>query len=363
MAETKAYLAVGEETTRGTAESGTVGFIPLNNFTLPTPNYSVKKRGEYRGEDTARGETTELRMGEKWDGLSLEMPAFTEAGSTKGIVGTILKHFFGRAASTQNAATGQYRHIMSVVNDPFATANLGTKALTFNMNSMQGSAIKNHPYIGGRVSTLAFKQDVGAPLVITAGCMGQKLGTIAAGIGSPVFPLENLRCDFNNLSIRNGATVTRTGTPPDYTAITSTGAVVKPDSISLELERGMSDRPLLDGTLYPSKTSVGILTGKLTIGIDFEDPASGFNTLTEFTAWLAATSATNYVLTWDTGAQAGTGDNHMLVIDLPICNRLGGMPTITREGDAKVSLSYDLHYDVTTLYAVSCQLKNTAATI
>ena len=364
MAETKAFLCVGEETTRGTKEITTIGFIPINNLPLPAPDYAEKKRGEFRGEDTAKGETLAIRMAEKWEGLSPEIPMFTEAGTAKGIIGTLFKHFFGYASSSQNAATGQYRHMMYIVPDPFATANLGTKALTFNVNAMHGATLKNHPYIGGRVSKVSLKQEVAQPLIMTVEAMGQTLGTPETGIASPAFPAENLRLDYNNLTIRAGATVTRTGTAPDYTALTSTGTVVKPDSVTLEFERGMADKQLLDGTISPGKTSVGIFTGKLSMTIDFEDPASGFNSKTEFLAWLAGVSSTNFLLTWDTGTQAGTGDNHALIIDLPICNRLGGMPEVVRDGDPKVTLEYDFHYDsTTTLYAAGVLLKNTATAI
>ncbi len=364
MAETKAFVAIGEEETRGTAEKTTVGFIPVNNFSLPKPDYMAKKREEFRGEDTALGHTTEIRMGEKWDGLSLEMPFFTEAGTVKGIVGTLLKHFFGKAVSAQNGVTGQYGHTFYAVADPFATANLGTKALTVSMNAMHGAVLKNHPYIGGRVKKIGFKQEPGGHMIFTAELMGQRMQTPEAGLASPVFAAENLRCDYNKLSARNGATVTRTGTAPNYTDITSTGALVKADSISLELERGMDDRQLLDGTNTVGKSKVGIITGKLSVGIDFEDPASGFNSKSEFLAWLAATSSTNFLLSWDTGTQAGTGNNHSLIIDMPICNRLGGMPDIKRDTDPTIALEYDFHFDATTTkYLAGILLKNTAVTI
>ena len=364
MAETKSFLAVGEEATRGTKEITTTGAVPLTSFELPAPNYGAKKREEFRGEDTALGYTTELRMSESWSGLSIETPFFTEAGGAKGIIGTLLKHFFGKVSSSQNGVTGQYRHMLYAVADPFSTANLGAKALTLNMNAMHGGTLKNHPYTGGRVSKLSLKQEVGGHLMLTAECMGQKLATPEAGLSVPTFAAENLRCDYNNLTIANGATVTRTGTAPNYTALTSTGAQVKPDSVSIELERGMSDKQLLDGTTSPGKSSVGILTGKLSMVIDFEDPASGFSSVDEFTAWLAATSSTNFLLTWDTGTQAGTGDNHALILDLPICNRLGGMPKIIRDGDPKITLEYDFHDDgTTTLYAAGLLLRNTASAV
>lgn len=363
MADTRAFVAVGEEAARGTAESSTVGYIPVMSYALPKPDYMAKKREDFRGEETALGHTTEERWGQRWDGLSLETKFYTEAGVAKGIVGTLLRHFFGKATSSQNGATGQYRHMLYAVNDPFGAAALAAKAITYNMNLTHGETLKNYPYVGGRVSKLAFKQEPGAPLVMSVDGMGQKLNAIGAGLASPTFPAENLRCDYNALTVRQGAVVTRTGTAPDYTDITSNGTVVKPDSLTLELERGMEDRQVLDGTTSPGKTTVGMLTGKLSMGFDFEDPASGFSSVAEFLAWVAGVSSTNYLLTWNTGTQAGTGDNHSLIIDLPVCNRIGGMPEIKRDAGSKITLEYDLHYGATPKYAAGILLKNTATAV
>ena len=363
MADTRAFLAIGVEAVRGTKEATTVGFVPLEDFSLPKVDYMSKKRQGFRGEETALGATTEERWGEKWEG-PFNMRFYTEAGGGNGIMGSLFKHFFGTATSSQNAATGQYRHMFYAVNDPFGPgATLESKGLTFNENSTQSGTLKNFPFLGGRVKKITLKQELGASLIMSIETMGQKLDTVTAGIASPTFAAENLRCDYNNLDMRMGATVTRTGTAPDYTALSSNGAVVKPDSVTIEIERGMVDEQVLDGTTSPGKTSVGELTGKLSMTIDYEDPASGFSSVDEFMAWIAGVSETNFFLAWNTGTQAGTGDNHMLIIDLPACNRLGGPPEIKRDGKSKITLEYDFHYSATTKYAIGMLLKNTAAAV
>ena len=362
--ETKSYLAVGEESTRGTKESSTVGFIPLNDFVLPPPDYMERKRGEHRGEDTQLGETLAIRMGEKWEGLELAIPAFSEAGTTAGMIGTLFKHFFGSATSAQNSSTGQYAHMMYPVTDPWATANLGTKGLSFNMNLMEGAVQKNYPYIGGVVSKLTFTQEAGQPLVIGISAFGQKLDTVATGLSSPTYPAENLRLDFNNLTMRQGATVTRTGSAPDYTDITSDGTQVSPENITLEIEDSREGKMVLDGNSVPTKINKGIFTGKLTFTLDWEDPSSGFSSVDEFNLFLASVYTTNFLLTWDSGTAAGTGDNHSLIIDLPIANMIGGVPTIVRDGDPSVTFEYDLHFDsTTTQYLFGLLLKNTASAV
>ncbi len=361
--ENRAFVAIGEEATRGTKEATTVGFLPVNTFKLPKPDFMAKKRGEFRGEDSLLGPTTEIRMGQKWEGLDLEIPFFTEAGTTKGMIGTLLKHFFGKAVSAQNAATGQYAHMLYAVADMFAAANLGTKALTANMNFMEAAVLKNYPYVGARVTKIGFKQEAGNPLISSASLIGQKLAATTAGIGSSVFPPENLRCDYNNLTLYTGA-VTRTGTPPNYTNFSSAATVIKPDTVSVEFERKMTDKVVLDGTDSVGKSNIGQITGKVTMTLDWEDPAAGFSSVDDFVLWLAGTSSMNMLFKWDTGTQAGTGDNHSFFIDLPICNRLGGMPDISLEKDPLITLEFDIHLDVTTtLYAVGMLLKNTATAL
>src|SRR3990172_8770802 len=129
MAKNEIYLAVGEEATRSTAESTTVGFIPLLSPSIPTYEPEDRARDEFRGEDFNLGVTTMTRYSTKWS-TSLDMPFFTEAGTVSGMVGTILKHFFGDVTSAQNGSTSQYYHMMYPVTDMFATGALGTKGLT-----------------------------------------------------------------------------------------------------------------------------------------------------------------------------------------------------------------------------------------
>ncbi|MBE7413843.1 MAG: hypothetical protein HS130_00890 [Deltaproteobacteria bacterium] len=359
----EAFVALGEEAARGTAESTTVGYIPVKNYNVAKPDYMAKKREEFRGEETALGPTTEERWGEKWDGLPLEIPFHTESGVAKGLIGSILKHFFGHVASSQNGATGQYRHMFSAVADPFDENALGAKALTLNMNHMLGLALKNHPHTGGRVKKLSFKQEPANPLMMTAEFCGQKRDAAGDPLASPTFPAANIRCDYNALTVRQGATVSRTGSAPDYTAITSNGTVVKPDSLSLELDFGLEDRQVLDGATSPGETSVKQLTGKLSMTFDYRDPSSGFSSVDELAAWIAAVSSTNFLLTWDTGTQAGTGDNHAFIVDLPACNRLGGNPEFSLIGRSRITLEWDFHYSPTTEYSVGMLLKNTASAV
>ena len=363
MADNRMYLALGEEAARGVKESTTVGFIPLLKPGVPKLEFDDRKRVEFRGEDANKGPSSVSRMARKWNG-SLEMPFFTESGGAKGLAGTLLKHFFGKAVSAQNAVTGQYLHMMYPVADPFASANLGDGAMTLNLNINEGAVMSNWPFVGGRVKGLSFEQQAGSPLKVTAELFGQKRDATGAELGGQVFAAENLRCDYNNLKVYTG-TITRAGLAPDYTNFTfGLATQIKPDKISVKVENGMEDALRLSGADYPDKTRMGRFKVTVELTVDWEDPASGFSSVDEFNSWATSGGSTNLCLHWDTGTQAGAGDNHGLYIDLPVLHRLGGEPDYSLDRDPMITLKYEGLYDaVATKYMVGVLLKNTAATI
>jgi len=363
MAENRMYLGVGEESTRGNKEATTVGFIPLLSATAPVMEFNENRRTEWRGENPVKGDTTNIRMSQSWTG-TLEFPMFTEAGTTAGMVGTVFKHFFGSSSSAQNASTGQYYHMMYPMVDPFATANLGTKGLTLNWNINEGDTMRNWPFVGGRVTGLTFEQEAGDHLKVTAEMVGQKRDTTTAELGSETFAAEPLRCDYNNVTLYTG-TITRVGTGPNYTDITAgSGTAIKPDKVSVKIENGMEDMLRLAGVDYADKTRMGKYKVELEITIDWEDPASGFSSADDFNSWISSSSSTNFTLIWDTGTQAGSGDNHSLILDIPIALRMGGEPEYDLEKDPMVTLKYEGLYDPsTTKYSVGLMLKNTATAV
>ena len=359
------YLAVGEEATRATPESSTVGFIPVESASSPVMEYDDVRKTEFIGEDATLGDTGMRRMSTGWN-YTLEMPVFTEAGTVAGMVGTILKHFFGWSGDAQNASTGQYIHMMYPVSQPELTTTgyLGTTALTLNFNISEGGTVKNHAYYGGRVNSLSFIQEPGQHLKISASMTGQ--GKIASGtlISSPTYAAENLSCRYSDLTLYTG-TITRTGTPPDYTQFAfGSATTILHDSVTVTLERPNIDKLRNAGVVYTDKTNWGKVKATMELGIDFSDPAAGFSSVDERNAYLAAISSTNFFLNWDTGTQAGTGDNHSIGLDLPIMQRMGGDPEFTKENEPEITLNYEADMDrTTTLYLAGLLHKNTATVV
>lgn len=248
--------------------------------------------------------------------------------------------------------------------DPFNASNLGDKALTLNLNINEGAAVKNWPFVGGRVKSLSFEQEAGSPLKLKAEIIGQRRDAVTAELGNAVFAQESLRCDYNNLKLYTGP-VTRIGTGPDYTDYSFASAtIIKPDKVSVKIENGMEDVLRLSGLDYPDRTRMGQFKATMEMTIDWEDPASGFSSVSEFNSWMAASGSKNFFFHWDTGTQAGSGDNHGLYIDLPIMQRMGGEPDYNLEKDPMITLKYEGLFDAdTTKYLAGIMLKNTASAI
>lgn len=362
MSANRLYLAIGEEAVRGVKESGTVGFIPLLNPAIPKMEFDDRRRKEFRGDEAAKGDSAVVRMGQRWS-ASIETPFYTEAGSSAGLVGTVLKHFFGRCDSGQNGATGQYYHMMSPSADPFSEANLGNKGLTLNLNLNEGALMKNWPFAGGRVKSVAFEQEAGSALKFSVELSGQKRADTEDEIGGAEFAAEPLRCDYKALDIYTGP-VTRVGTAPAFTGFSFAGATrIKPDKVSIKMENGLEDAMRLSGADYPDRTRVGQYKVTAEMTIDWEDPASGFSSAAEFRSWLASPESSNLFLHWDTGTQAGTGANHALFIDLPRLQRIGGEPEYRLDKQPMITLKYEGLYNAETGYMAGVMLVNTAPAV
>ena len=360
----KFYVALGEEAARGTKEVTTVGFLALTEAAIPDLEYDDKAREEFRGELTALGDTEQIRFGRKWN-ASFAFNFFTEAGTTAGMAGTLMKHLMGKVTSAQNVTTGQYLHMLYPVCNPYAAANLGDKALTANINLneglIEGAVMKNWPYVGGRVKSITFNIEPGGHITWTVEMMGQFRDTVTAELGSPVFPAENLRGDYNNATVYTG-TITKTGTGPDYTDFSFGSAdVLKPDTMSITIESGREDKTRISGVDYPDKTSQGMFKVTVEMTIDWEDPASGFSSVDEVNDAIGSVSETNLFVNIDTGTIAGTGDNHSLGIDLPRMKRVPtSKPEYARGSDSIVTLNYEGLYSSTEEYIIGLLLKNTA---
>lgn len=358
------YIAFGEQTDLITPEKTTVGFLPVTSFVGVGVEFEDKEVIEFRGEETVLGPTNITRYGQKWT-LSPEMPFFVEAGGgEKNIPAMLLKHLAGHGVNAQNATTGQYDNSISPVSDPRAAANLGEKALTFNSNMSHGDTPRNHPHVGGLVKSIKLEQLFNEDLKFTVEQPGAFVEADEAEVGSPTYPAENLRLKYNMLKGYSGG-ITPVGTAPDYTDFTLTaGNQFKPRDLSITFacERDLVGE--LCGVDYPTKIEDGEHSVMLEFKIDFNNPASGFNSLDEFKAWLAGVDATaEFCFHWDTGVTAGTGDNYSKFVYLPEMYR--EKPDI--EWDPKktpiITLKYKGKYNAASKAMWIALIKNTASAI
>lgn len=361
----KKYYAIGEEAARGTGEVTTVGFLPVGDGVGHVmPEYVDEPKKEFRGEQSALGDRIDYRYNQSWN-ATLPLPLFTEAGTTAGMVGTILHHFFGKVNSAQNASTGQYGHFFYPVSNPFAAANLDNDALTLSQNINHGATMKNEPYLGARVKSIEFDIQPDAQIMLNVEMFGQTKDTVTAELGSAVFPAENLRLDFHDFTLYTG-TITKTGTPPDYTTFTfGSATAVTPDSCKLKITNPFEDVTVLGGVQYATKTRLnGIWQVDLEFTMDWEDPAAGLSGVDEYNQFFTGITYNNFYLQMDTGVQVGTGKNSAIGIDLPRMKLNSSPPEFGREADPLVTLSYTGRYDATTaLYMVGLLLDNSAAAV
>lgn len=363
MAENQHYIAIGEEAARGVKESTTVGFVPILGQFVPDVEYDDQDIKAFDGRQGALGASDKRRMSQKW-AASLEMALFTEAGVTGGMIGTLFKHFFGKVNSALGSGVGQYYHMYYPVQDPFSAANLGDKALTLNSNINEGAVMKNWPHVGARVKSLTFVSEPGQPTKLTVEFFGQFKDTTTVEIGSPTFPLENLRCDYNNLKSYYGG-VTRVGVAPDYTDFTFVGATeFAHDKVTIKIENMFEDKLRNSGKNYPDKTNVkGAFAVTVDISTDWEDPSSDFSSVDEYIAYHNGISYQDLHFFWDTGTPADSGDNHAMHIDLPRMERVSVNPSYDIEADPTVEISYAGMYSAADLYKVGLMLKNTATAV
>ncbi len=361
----KFYIAIGEESARGTPESTTVGFVPVESGSPPTFEPDDVRKTEFIGEESRLGDSGMRRMSTKWS-YTFEMKVFTEAGTVAGIVGTCFKHFFGYAGSSQNGSTGQYLHMMYQVANPELTSSgyLGAKALTLNVNFSEGDTVKNRVYFGGRVNSIVLTTEPGQHLMASITMTGQGLTASQTAIASPTFAAENLSLRYSDLTLYTG-TITRTGSAPDYTQFAFTSATaIKHDKVVVTLENANNDKLRNAGVTYSDKTNWGKITGKIDIDLDYLDPAAGFSSVDEANAYIAGIRDTNFFLHWDTGTTAGTGDTQGLYLDLPIAVGPKGNPEFSKENNPEITLSYEADMDrTTTLYLAGLMLKNTATAV
>jgi hypothetical protein len=347
------YIALVEETDRGTDPGTGYMFLPVMGSLQPTFNPTDESRKEFKGADTALGDSSVVRRSSQWT-YSLECAWYPGAET-----GLLFKHLMGYAITRAVADTTAYEGILYPLAAPYGDGrNLEDTAIGIVCNSDEEGTTKSRYYGGGRVKSCkisgAGTDDV--KLVFELMGPGEFIGPFATATASPVFPVASPFL-ASDLLCYIGAGITRTGTAPNFTAILpNTMTAFRPDSIDLTITNGLDDKVIMNGILGPSKTTrTGQFAVELSAPIDYADPSSGFSSADEVNALIAGTHTNSVLIVADNGQVAGSVDaTYSAVIDLPNLLANHETPTRTADGTApSVNMKYKSLYSDTTDYPVA----------
>jgi hypothetical protein len=345
------YLAIVEETTRGTDPTSGYLFLPVMNNIQPTVEYDDQPRKEFRGADTALGDSSVVRRSGRWT-MSIECAYYPGAET-----GLFIKHCLGKSVTRTVVDTSAYEGIIYPLANLYGTgAELADKAIGIVPNTDEGGTTKSQYYGGGRVTSIVFTGEGTDDVKLTIEVQGpaEYIGavdqTATAGASFPAAaPFSTDDC-----LLYIGAGITRTGTAPDFTAIApNTMPAYKPDSFTITLTNGLDDKTVMDGVLGPNKTFRSAqFSATAATPIDYEDPSSGFSSADQFKTIFGGPQTTSLLIVMDNGEAAGdTTTNYSTKIDL--ANLLFNPDTPQRQSDGTqptVAFNFESLYDDTAEY-------------
>ena len=332
------YLAIVEETTRGTDPTSGYIFLPVMNNIQPTVTYDDQPRKEFRGADTALGDSSVVRRSGQWT-MSIECAYYPGAET-----GLFFKHCLGKVVTRSVVDTTAYEGIMYPLSTLYGTgAELADKAIGIVPNTDEGGTTKSQYYGGGRVKSIVVTGTGTDDVKLTIEVMGpaEYIGTAdqtaTAGATFPVAaPFSTDDC-----TLAIGAGISRTGTKPDFTAL-AVGSMpaYKPDSFTITITNGLDDKAVMDGVLGPNKTyRAAQFAVEVSTPIDYEDPSSGFSSADQFKLTFSGPQTSSLWLKMDSGEVAGSSTttyssifdlaNLLIKPDTPARQSDGTQPTLT----------------------------------
>lgn len=347
------YLAIVEETTRGTDPGSGYLFLPVMNNIQPTVTYDDQPRKEFKGADTALGDSSVARRSGQWT-MSIECAYYP--GEETGL---LFKHCFGKAGTRAAEDTSAFKGIVYPLANLYGTgAELGDKAIGIEMNTDEGGTTVAQYYGGGRIKSITVTGEGTDDVKLTIEIQGpaEYIGavdqTATAGVSFPVAaPFSTDDC-----TLFIGAGITRTGTAPDFTDLAeNTMDAYKPDSFTITITNGLDDKAVMDGVLGPNKTFRSAQFGvEVATPIDYEDPSSGFSSADEFKTIFGGPQTTSILLKMDNGVVAGdTTSTYESIFDL--ANLLFKPDTPARQSDGTqptVNFNMSSLYSDTTEYPI-----------
>lgn len=357
------FIALVEETVRGTTPAGPYLFLPILGDLTPDFDATDKARIEYRGQDAALGATTVVRTEVKW---SYKLKCYWYPGKETAL---LFKHLLGNPGVRTLVDVTAYKGMITPAAMPYGSGMpLGTSAISIIANTDEQGVTKSQTFGGGRITsckiTCKGSDDIELEFDLEGAWVGPADQAALTGVS---FPAAN---PFNSSQYRAyiGGAPVRTGTGPLYSDIAPGTAVqFMPDSLDITITNGLKDKVVGNGVRGPSKsTRTAAFKVDVTCPLDYEDPASGFSSAGEFKRIFTGVVLNNLFILFDNGDLAGGTTQHFTAaIDLPSC-QIKNPKKAERNPDGKTAslkLGYESLNSTVTGYPLALQLIDQAQTI
>ena len=358
------YLLIYEETTRGTPGSPTYLTLPITGALQPTFTPTDEPRKEFRGNDTALGDTTVARRSSQWT-YTLECVWYPDSPA----IGLLLKHLFGGEGTRTLIDTTAYAGNIYPVASPYGSGSepLADKAIALCPHTDEDGTTKQQVFGGGRIKsctiTITGTDDVKLSFEMIG--PGEYVGTpdqTLEAIGSlpSVDPFVS-----SDVTCWASTGISRTGSTPNYTDIEEgTMDQFVPDSVTITITNGLDDKVVMNGVKGPSQTSrVAQVSAEITLPMDYEDPSSGFSSADEFKTLFSdvRTNSLAFELTSDTLAGSAT-EYYRALIDVAAVLVKAESPARNSDGTTpSIPFTCTTLYDTTAEYPISIFVVDTDA--
>jgi hypothetical protein len=357
------FIALVEETLRGTTPAGPYLFLPIIGDLTPEFDAADKPRSEFRGQENAFGAITVVRTEVKW---SIKLKCYWYPGKETAL---LFKHLLGNPAARTVIDTSAYKGLITPAVMPYGSGMpLGDSAISIVANTDEQGVTRSQTFGGGRVTDCKISckgaDDIELEFTLEGAWVGPADQATLTGVS---FPAAN---PFNSSQYRAyiGGAPVRTGTAPLYSNIAPGTAVqFAPDSLDITITNGLKDKIVGNGVRGPSKTRRdAAFKVEVSCPIDYEDPSSGFSSANEFKRLFSGPATSNLFVTFDNGDLAGAATQHYAAaIDLPLMMQKNAKKA-DRSVDGKtpsLKLGYESLVSPITGYPMALQLADLAATI
>lgn len=351
----KQYLSVYEETTRGQAPGAPARlYVPVTKGIEPKYTPKDESRKEFRGADTALGDTTVVRRESQFT-TGPEMAALP--GKATGL---FLKHLFGFAGARATVDVTANKGILYPVAMPYGEGMpLVDKAICFEPNLDRAGITKSQRFGGNRWKSATITIKPGGDVVLSL--EGQGAGDWVgppgqAEIGGVLYP-ANPPFLASEAQFFIGSGAVRTGVAPDFTDIQpGTMKQFYPDDCTIKITNGLDDKPALNGVLGPSKTErTGQFSADVDFTQDFTDPANGFSSVEEYEATFAGPRTNSLLVVITSSVLVGaTVEKFKWLFDFPLVRLAADAPDRDNEGkQQKLKAKWKTLYSNVTAYPVA----------